>query len=100
MTKSFYQTICASLGLSLAAGLFQSWLHVQRGVDLYRLASFRSWFLVGDFIALLTASLLLTYFHHKRFKAAFQAGLVVTVSLWQPFSICYWQPTTRCLVSI
>ncbi len=79
MTKSFYQTICASLGLSLAAGLFQSWLHVQRGVDLYMLASFRSWFVVGDFIALITAILLLTYYHHKRFKAAFRAGLVATV---------------------
>lgn len=79
MTKPFYQTICASLGLSLAAGLFQSWLHFQRGVDLYTLASFRSWFLVGDFIALLTASLLLTYYHHKRFKATFWTGLIATV---------------------
>lgn len=79
MTKPFYQTICASLGLSLVAGLFQSWLHFQRDVDLYRLASFRSWFLVGDFIALLTASLLLTYYHHNRFKAAFWTGLVTTI---------------------
>lgn len=79
MTKPFYQTICASLGLSLAAGLFQSWLHFQRGIDLYMLASFRSWFLVGDFIALITAILLLTYFHHKRFKVAFWAGLVATL---------------------
>lgn len=79
MTKPFYQTICAGLGLSLAAGLFQSWLHFQRGVDVYMLASFRSWFLVGNVIALLTASLLLTYYYHKRFKAAFRAGLVATV---------------------
>ena len=79
MTKPFYQTICASLGLSLAAGLFQSWLHFQRGVDLYVLASFRSWFLVGNFIALITSILLLTYYDHKRFKAAFWAGLVATV---------------------
>lgn len=79
MTKPFYQTICASLGLSLAAGLFQSWLHFQRGVDLYELASFRSWFLVGNFIALITAILLLTYYDHKRFKAAFWAGMVATV---------------------
>lgn len=79
MTKPFYQTICASLALSLVAGLFQSWLHFQRGVDLYRLASFRSWFLVGDFMALLTAILLLTYYHQKLFKAAFWTGLVATV---------------------
>lgn len=79
MTKPLFQTICASLGLSLAAGLFQSWLHFQRGVDLYRLASFGSWFLVGAFIALLTAVLLLTYYHHNQYKATFWAGLVATL---------------------
>ncbi|MBO0952541.1 hypothetical protein [Fibrella forsythiae] len=79
MTKPFYQTLCASLGLSLAAGLFQSWLHFQRGVDLYGLASFQSWFVIGNFIALITASLLLTYYDHKHFKAAFWAGLVATL---------------------
>lgn len=79
MTRPFYQTICASLGLSLAAGLFQSWLHFQRGVDLYMLASFRSWFLVSDLTALVTAILLLTYYYHKRYKATFWTGLVATV---------------------
>ena len=79
MTKQVHQTICASLGLSLAAGLFQSWLHFQRGVDLYRLASFRSWFLVFDFIALITASLLLTYYYRKNYRATFWAGWVATL---------------------
>ncbi|GAB3037826.1 carboxylesterase family protein [Spirosoma pulveris] len=80
MTRSFYQTICASLGLSLAAGLFQSWLHFQRGVDLYMLASFRSWFVVGDFTVLTTAILLLIYYRRKGFKAAFWTGLAASVS--------------------
>ncbi|WP_240543703.1 hypothetical protein [Spirosoma foliorum] len=79
MTKEFYQSVCFSLGLTLAVGLFQSWLHFQRGVDLYRLASFRSWFLVGDVIGLITAVLLLIYYHHKQYKATFWAGMLATV---------------------
>lgn len=34
---------------------------------------------MGDFIALITACLLLTYYHHKGFKAAFWTGLVTTI---------------------
>ncbi|MVM37754.1 peptidase [Spirosoma sp. HMF3257] len=78
MTKKFYQTICSSLGLSLAAGLFQSWLHFQVGVDLYLLPSFRSWFFIGNLIALSTSVFVLTYYHRKSYQVAFSTGLVAT----------------------
>jgi hypothetical protein len=78
MTKRFYQLVCFGLGLTLVAGLFQSWLHFQVGVDLYLLPSFRSWFLVGNLIALSTSVLVLTYYHRKKYQAAFSTGLIAT----------------------
>jgi pimeloyl-ACP methyl ester carboxylesterase len=78
MTKQFYQRVCFSLGLTLAVGLFQSWLHFQVGVDLYLLPSFRSWFLTGNLITLSTSVLVLTYYHRKRYRVALSTGLVAT----------------------
>ncbi|CCH52980.1 phospholipase/carboxylesterase [Fibrisoma limi BUZ 3] len=80
MTKSFYQRVCVSLGLTLAVGLFQNWLHFQLGIDVYMLPSFPGWFLVVNVISLLTSILLLLYYHHKQFQAAFWSGLVVSLA--------------------
>ncbi len=78
MTGRFYQLVCSSLGLTVAAGLFQSWLHFQLGVDMYMLPSFRSWFLVGNVISLTTSVLILTYYHRKQYQAAFLTGVVAS----------------------
>jgi hypothetical protein len=80
MTKEFYQSLCFSLGLTLLAGLFQSWLHFQLGIDLYSLSSFPNWFLVGNFIALNTAILLLMYYRSQNYQATFWTGLVASLS--------------------
>ena len=79
MTKEFYQSVCFSLGLTLAAGLFQSWLHFQLGTDVYLLPSFPGWVLVGSLISLITAVFLLTYYQHKHYRAAFATGLVASI---------------------
>lgn len=79
MTKNFYQTVCSSLGLTLAVGLFQSWLHFQRGTDVYFLPSFPGWVLVGSLTSLITSVFLLSYYHYKHYRAAFWTGLVASL---------------------
>lgn len=79
MTKNFYQSVCFSLGLSLAVGLFHSWLHFQRGTDIYMLPSFPGWVLVGSLISLITSLLLLFYYHHKQYRAAYWTGLLASL---------------------
>ena len=80
LTKNFYQSVCFSLGLTLAIGLFQSWLHFQRGTDVYLLPSFPGWVLVGSLISLITSLFLLSYYCHKHYRAAFWTGLVVSLT--------------------
>lgn len=79
ITKRFYQLVCFSLWLTLAAGLFQSWIHFQLRTDMYMLPSFQSWFLLGNFISLITSVLVLTYYHHKKYQLAFSTGLVASL---------------------
>ncbi|RYF76207.1 MAG: peptidase [Cytophagaceae bacterium] len=78
MTKNFYRSVCFSLGLTLAFGLFQSWLHFQRGTDVYLLPSFPGWVLVGTLISLITSVFLLVYYYRNHFRAAFWTGLVAS----------------------
>lgn len=79
MTKNFYQSVCFSLGLTLVVGLFHSWLHFQRGTDVYLLPSFPGWVLVGSLISFITSVFLLTYYYHKHYRAAFWTGLVASL---------------------
>lgn len=76
MTKEFFQSLCFSLGLTLAAGLLQSWLHFQLGVELYALASFPGWLLTTNLIAFTTAILLLSYYRYQKYQATFWTGLL------------------------
>ncbi|MCF0063737.1 peptidase [Dyadobacter chenwenxiniae] len=76
MKQEFYTSVFFGLGLTLVAGLFQSWLHFQAGINMYTLPSFQNWFLAMSFISLITSALLLTYYHHKNYHAAFWTGLI------------------------
>lgn len=76
MTKQFYKCLCISLGLTLLAGLFQSWLHFQLGIDLYSLPSFAGWCLAGNLIAFNSTIQLLMYYRYQNYLPTFWAGLV------------------------
>jgi hypothetical protein len=80
MKQEFYISVFLGLGLTLAVGLFQSWLHFQAGIDIYTLSSFRNWFLAVNLISFITSVLLLTYYHHKNYLAAFWTGLLASLT--------------------
>jgi hypothetical protein len=80
MKQDFYRSVFFGLGLSFVVGLFQSWLHAQAGVDIYTLASFRSWFLATNIISFITSLLILIYFRHQNYQVAYWTGLVALVT--------------------
>src|SRR3954452_14917437 len=72
------------LGLSTAASLFQSFTRFQLGPEIFFLDSFVWWFLVITITNLLTAVLMLKYYHSQKYKFALIAGTISTIA-----SFCY-----------
>ncbi|MCX6215649.1 peptidase [Spirosoma sp.] len=80
MNRDFYTSVLLGLGLTCMVGLFQSWLHFQAGIDIYTLASFRSWFLATSVISFITSLLVLAYYRHQNYQAALWTGIVAIVT--------------------
>jgi pimeloyl-ACP methyl ester carboxylesterase len=80
MNRSFYLFGALFLGLSIACGLFQSFIHFQVGsFQFHYLQSFNEWFLVVNIISLIGTMFLLKYLSHKKHWVPFSTGVISAI---------------------
>lgn len=84
MTKQFYTSLIIIFGLIAASGLLQSILRITIGDALFWLDSFIPWFIVTALVTLTGAILVLKYYHYRKYRFAFYAGIIATLA-----SFCY-----------
>ena len=79
MNRSFYLFANFFLGLTVAAGLWQSLIRLLLGGQIFSLESFIGWFLVGVIVSLISALFLLKYYYHKKYGFTFWSAAISTL---------------------
>lgn len=89
MNRSLYHFVIFFIVLIALNGLYHGITFIQLEGRIYGLQSYPLWTALMALIELIVLSVLLKYFHHKRYKYAFYAGLVSGVLFLLHYTISY-----------
>ncbi|MEH6681111.1 MAG: hypothetical protein V7724_11220 [Sediminicola sp.] len=87
--KNFYTIGILLLLFTAAMGMFLGIGHFQIGDKVFYLPTFLVWFAIMALIDLLALSVLLKYYHHKKYSRAYILGMVYLISLVCHFIVFY-----------
>ena len=89
MNKKSYLFGIYFLGLTVASGLFSSFIHFQLGSQMRTLESLKDYLLVMNVISLLASMVVLKYFHYKNYRFALIAGVLYVLATFSSVAIFY-----------
>ncbi len=78
--RSYYKLAIILFAILAIDQLYHSIIRYQLGSQIYELDYYPTWMIGSYLLDLLTTLILLKYFHHKKFRAAFSTLIVVAIA--------------------